>query len=310
METIIPPVDKSILEKELTKELYVRDTNNGNNQIYVFVHDQAPNVMRELGRLREMTFREAGGGTGKSMDIDSYDTSGSPFRQLIVWNPEDKEIVGGYRFILGNDVSMDKDGQPISATSKLFKFSNQFIKEYWPVTVELGRSFVQPIYQPTINLRKGMYSLDNLWDGLGTIVIDHPEVKFLFGKITMYPDYDTFARDLILYFMKIYFPDDEDLVVPRKPLQLETREKVLKSIFTGANYDENYRILTQKVRSLKENIPPLVNAYMNLSGSMKVFGTSINPAFGNVEETAIIITIADIYDYKKDRHISTYSKDN
>ncbi len=310
METIIPPVDKSILEKELTKDLFVRNANNGNNQIFVFVHDQAPNVMRELGRLREMTFREAGGGTGKSMDIDSYDTSGSPFRQLIVWDPEDKEIVGGYRFILGSDVLIGKDGQPISATSKLFKFSNQFIKEYWPVTVELGRSFVQPIYQPTINLRKGMYSLDNLWDGLGTIVIDHPEVKFLFGKITMYPDYDTFARDLILYFMKIYFPDDEDLVVPRKPLQLETREKVLKSIFTGANYDENYRILTQKVRSLKENIPPLVNAYMNLSGSMKVFGTSINPAFGNVEETAIIITIADIYDYKKDRHISTYSKDN
>ena len=310
METIIPPVDKSILEKELTKDLFVRNANNGNNQIFVFVHDQAPNVMRELGRLREMTFREAGGGTGKSMDIDSYDTSGSPFRQLIVWNPEDKEIVGGYRFILGSDVSMGKDGQPVSATSKLFKFSNQFIKEYWPVTVELGRSFVQPIYQPTINLRKGMYSLDNLWDGLGTIVIDHPEVKYLFGKITMYPDYDTFARDLILYFMKIYFPDDEDLVVPRKPLQLETREKVLKSIFTGVNYDENYRILTQKVRSLKENIPPLVNAYMNLSGSMKVFGTSINPAFGNVEETAIIITIADIYDYKKDRHISSYSKDN
>ena len=310
METIIPPVDKSILEKELTKDLFVRNANNGNNQIFVFVHDQAPNVMRELGRLREMTFREAGGGTGKSMDIDSYDTSDSPFRQLIVWDPEDKEIVGGYRFILGSDVLIGKDGQPISATSKLFKFSNQFIKEYWPVTVELGRSFVQPIYQPTINLRKGMYSLDNLWDGLGTIVIDHPEVKFLFGKITMYPDYDTFARDLILYFMKIYFPDDEDLVVPRKPLQLETREKVLKSIFTGANYDENYRILTQKVRSLKENIPQLVNAYMNLSGSMKVFGTSINPAFGNVEETAIIITIADIYDYKKDRHISTYSKDN
>ncbi len=310
METIIPPVDRTLLEKELTKELFVRETNNADNQIYVFTHDQAPNVMRELGRLREMTFREAGGGTGKAMDIDSFDTSDSPFKQLIVWNPEDKEIVGGYRFILGSDVALDKDGQPVSATSKLFKFSNKFIKEYWPITIELGRSFVQPIYQPTINLRKGMYSLDNLWDGLGAIVIDHPEVKYLFGKITMYPDFDTFARDLILYFMKLYFPDDENLVVPRKPLQLETREKVLKSIFTGANYDENYRILTQKVRSLKENIPPLVNAYMNLSGSMKVFGTSINPAFGNVEETAIIITIADIYDYKKDRHISTYSKEN
>ena len=110
--------------------------------------------------------------------------------------------------------------------------------------------------------------------------------------------------------MDKYFPDVENLVEPYDPLKLQTRDKILKSIFTGANYDEDYRILTQKVRKLKENIPPLVNAYMNLSGSMKTFGTSINPSFGDVEETAIIITIADIYDYKKDRHMSTFSNED
>jgi hypothetical protein len=307
METIISPVDRTLLEKELTKELFIRDTNNGNNQIYIFTNVQAPNLMREVGRLREVTFREAGGGTGKCCDIDMYDTADSPFKQLIVWNPEDNEIVGGYRFIHGKEVSNDKKGNPLSATSKLFKFSDKFIKEYWPYTYELGRSFVQPSYQPTINLRKGMYSLDNLWDGLGAITILSPEVKYFFGKITMYPDFDTFARDLILFFMHKYFPDDENLIEPYDPLKIQTRDKVLKSIFTGANYDEDYRILTQKVRKLKENIPPLVNAYMNLSGSMKTFGTSINTSFGDVEETAIIITIADIYDYKKDRHMSTFS---
>lgn len=307
METIIPPVDRTLIEKELTNELFIRDTNNGYNKIYIFTNDQAPNLMREVGRLREATFREAGGGTGKCCDIDMYDTAKSPFKQLIVWNPEDKEIVGGYRFIQGKDVSTDKKGNPLSPTSKLFKFSDTFIKDYWPNTYELGRSFVQPLYQPTINLRKGMYSLDNLWDGLGAITILSPEVKYFFGKITMYPDYDTFARDLILFFMLNYFPDDQNLVEPYDPLKLQTRDKVLKSIFTGANYDEDYRILTQKIRKLKENIPPLVNAYMNLSGSMKTFGTSINTAFGDVEETAIIITIADIYDYKKDRHMSTFS---
>lgn len=310
METIIPPVDRTLLKKELTKELFVRDTNNGHNQIYIFTNQQAPNLMRELGRLREQTFREASGGTGKCCDIDDYDTAKKPFKQLIVWSPEDEEIVGGYRYILGKDVAIDKDGLPISPTSRLFKFTEKYIKNYWPLTFELGRSFVQPIYQPTVNLRKGMYSLDNLWDGLGAITIMNPEVKYFFGKITMYPSYDSFARDMILYFMHKYFPDEEKLVTPRNPLILQTREKVLKSIFSGHNYDEDYKILVQKVRSLKEGIPPLVNAYMNLSGSMRTFGTAINDHFGNVEETAIMVTIADIYDYKKDRHISTFQSNN
>ncbi|MCF8369133.1 MAG: GNAT family N-acetyltransferase [Bacteroidales bacterium] len=306
METIISPVDRTLLEKELTKELFVRDTNNGHNQIYIFTHDQAPNLMRELGRLREYTFREASGGTGKCCDIDEYDTAEVPFRQLIVWSPDDKEIVGGYRFIFGKDVLPNKDGHPDSPTARLFKFSEKYIKEYWPETFELGRSFVQPMYQPTINLRKGMYSLDNLWDGLGAITILNPEVKYFFGKITMYPSYDSFARDMILYFMLKYFPDKENLVKPRDPLILQTREKILKSIFSGVNYDEDYKILVQKVRRLNEGIPPLVNAYMNLSGSMRTFGTAINDHFGMVEETAIMVTIADIYDYKKDRHISSF----
>ncbi len=306
METVIPPVDRGLIEKELTDELFVRDTNNGHNKIYIFTNDQAPNLMRELGRLREITFREASGGTGKCCDIDAYDTGESPFKQLIVWSPEDKEIVGGYRYNFGKDIVNDKDGYPVSPTSRLFKFSKKFIKVYWPQTFELGRSFVQPTYQPTVNLRKGMYSLDNLWDGLGAITIQNPEIKYFFGKITMYPSYDSFARDMILYFLHKYFPDKDKLVEPRNPLILQTREKVLKSIFLGANYDEDYKILVQKVRSLGEQIPPLVNAYMNLSGSMRTFGTAINENFGDVEETAIIITIADIYDYKKDRHMSTY----
>jgi hypothetical protein len=308
METVIPPVDRTLLKKELTKELFVRDTNNGHNQIYIFTHDQAPNLMRELGRLREVTFRDASGGTGKSLDIDEFDTAKVPFKQLIVWNPRDEEIVGGYRYISGSEVETDKDGHPLSPTARLFKFSEKYIKEFWPTTFELGRSFVQTMYQPMINLRKGMYSLDNLWDGLGAISVDNPEVKYYFGKITMYPSFDSFARDMILYFMHKYFPDGENLVYPRKPLIIQTREKVLKSIFDGANYDEDYKTLVQKVRITGMQIPPLVNAYMNLSGSMKMFGTAINDHFGDVEETAILITIADIYDYKKDRHLSSYKK--
>jgi hypothetical protein len=308
METIIPPVDRNLLDKELTDDVFVRDTNFGNNKIYIFSNTESPNLMREVGRLREITFRDARGGTGKELDIDDYDTAKNPFKQLIVWNPDDKEIIGGYRFIHGKDLEVIGKDEVRSPTSRLFRYSEMFINKYLHSTIELGRSFVQPLYQPTNNIRKGMYSLDNIWDGLGSIIIDNLDVKYLFGKVTMYPHFDNVARDMILYFLTKYFPDPENLLRPRNPLKLTTDEKVLNSIFQGCNYEEDYKILVQKVRALGENIPPLFNAYMNLSSTMKTFGTSVNDHFGDVEETGIIVTISDIYDYKKDRHISSYKK--
>jgi len=310
METIIPPVDRALIEKELNNDRFIRDTNNADNKIFVITHHDSPNTMREIGRLREMTFRDAGGGTGKSIDIDQYDTDEVPFKQLIVWDPDEREIIGGYRFIHGKDIRINEDGTLRTPTGKLFSFSEKFIREYLPVTVELGRSFVQTFYQPTVNLRRGMNSLDNIWDGLGAIVIDNPDIKYLFGKVTLYPHYDALAKDMLYYFIAKYFPDKDKLIVPKDPVPINTPAKVLKSIFTGCNYEEDYKILVQKIRSLKEQVPPLFNAYMNLSATMRSFGAAVNPGFGNVEEMGIIVTIADIYDYKKDRHISTYRKDD
>jgi hypothetical protein len=308
MEKIIPPVDRSLLESELTEDKFIRKTNNGNNLIYMFSFNDAPNLLNEVGRLREITFRDAGGGTGAAIDIDEFDVGENAFSQLIVWNPADKEIVGGYRVAHGNRL-VDKNGKVHSPTEELFTFSERFIKEYLPVSIELGRSFVSTNYQPHYNLRKGMYSLDNLWDGLGAIVIDNPDVKYLFGKVTMYPDYNSYARDLVLFFMERYFPDNEKLLIPKERLPLNTERSKLEEIFKGTTYEENYRILVQKVRTQNENIPPLVNAYMSLSATMRTFGTSLNRGFGDVEETGIIITIGDIHDIKKDRHILTYRKD-
>jgi len=310
METIIPPVDRALIEKELNDDRFIRDTNNANNKIYVITHHDSPNTVREIGRLREMTFRDAGGGTGKSIDIDKYDTGKDPFKQLIVWDPDEKEIIGGYRFMHGKEIKVNDDGSLHTPTGKLFNISQKFIDEYLPVTVELGRSFVQTFYQPTVDLRRGMYSLDNIWDGLGAIVIDNPDLKYMFGKVTLYPHYDTLAKDLLYYFIEKYFPDKDNLITPIHPIPLITPEKVLKSIFTGCNYDEDYKILVQKIRSLNEGVPPLFNAYMNLSATMRSFGAAVNEGFGNVEEMGILVTIADIYDYKKDRHLSTYVKDD
>ena len=310
MENIIEPVDKIVLKKELNKERFLRKTNNGNNEIYIITHHDSPNVMQEIGRLRELSFRDAGGGTGKSLDIDEFDISDTPYNQLIVWDPEDEEIVGGYRFIHCKDVPNNENNQPLLATSELFTFSNTFLKEYLPYTFELGRSFVQPLYQITYNYRKGMYSLDNLWDGLGAIVVDNPSLKYFFGKITMYPRFNVYARDLILFFLTKYFEDKDSLVIPINPISFQTDLRKLQSTFYGESFQDDYRILVQEVRRLKENVPPLVNAYMNLSQTMLYFGTAVNNSFGDVEESGIIIAIDDIYDIKKNRHLSTYNKED
>lgn len=308
MKTIISPVDKQLLKNELNSDTFLRKTNNGNNEIYIVSDADSPDVVREIGRLREVTFRDAGGGTGKELDLDSYDTGKHAFSQLVLWDPEEQEIIGGYRYINCMDLGRDDDGNVISPTASLFKYSDKFVNEYFPYTVELGRSFVQPLYQPSFNLRRGMYALDNLWDGLGTVIVENSKIKYMFGKVTMYPDFDSLARDMILFFLHKYFPDNENLITPINPLIIDTSEKILNNIFCGCNYDEDYRTLVQKVRKLGENVPPLVNAYMNLSSTMKTFGTAVNHRFGNVEETGILMIVDDIFPSKKDRHLTTYKK--
>ncbi len=305
MKDLIPAVSRAELKSELNKNTFVRATNNGNNEIYIITHSDSPFVMQEIGRLRELTFRAAGGGTGKEIDIDEFDISEYPYKQLIVWNPTEEEIVGGYRYIECKDAPI-VNGIVQLATTELFSFSEGFMKNYLPYTIELGRSFVQPKFQPSLDNRKGLFSLDNLWDGLGAIVVDNPNIKYFFGKVTMYTDFNVKARDLILYFMQYYFPDNENLVKPIHEVKMQQLKEEVFALFHGHEYKEGHKILNQQVRALGENIPPLVNAYMNLSLTMKSFGTAINEHFGGVEETGILVTISDIYESKKDRHINTY----
>ena len=302
---VIPPVPKEELLAELTDNIFVRKTNKGGNEIYDFTSHEAPALMKEVGRLREVTFRLAGGGTGKEADIDDYDVAEIPYRQLIVWDPDEQEILGGYRYILGNNLPKNEKGEVVLATSRLFHLSDKFINDILPYTIELGRSFVQPQYQSSKAGAKSLYALDNLWDGLGTLIIHYPEMKYFFGKVTMYTHYNQEARDLILGFMKKHFRDKENLVYPHNPVRISLSEEQLDEIFSGS-FEDDYKVLSRKVRELGENIPPLINAYMGLSPSMRTFGTAINDRFGDVEETGIIITIKDLYMQKIGRHVSTY----
>lgn len=308
MQDIIDKIPREALLKELTKERFVRKTNNGDNEIYIITHHDSPNTMQEIGRLREVTFRHAGGGTGLAVDIDDFDICAHPYKQLLVWDPVDHEIVGAYRYILCKDAEY-VNGKVLLATTELFDFSEEFYKTYLPYTIELGRSFIQPMYQPSEQFRKGLFSLDNLWDGLGAIVVDNPEMKYYYGKVTMYTDFNVTARDYILSFMKYYFPDPQKLVIPIHGIDINTDVSAFLNEIKDKPYKEGQTILNKLVRSLGENIPPMVNAYSNLSSTMLSFGTAINPTFGGVEETGILVTIADIYKSKSDRHIETYIKE-
>ncbi|MEG1684476.1 MAG: GNAT family N-acetyltransferase [Bacteroides sp.] len=310
MEDIIAPIAKEVLKSELTEEKRLRLTNKSNNEIYILTNQDSPNVMREIGRLREIAFRAAGGGTGLSMDIDEYDTMESPYKQLIVWNPEAEEVLGGYRYILGTDVRFDEHEHPILATAHMFNFSQKFIKEYLPTTIELGRSFVTLEYQSTRAGSKGLFALDNLWDGLGALTVVMPNVKYFFGKVTMYPSYHRQGRDMILYFLNKHFGDKDNLITPMQPLKIETDEAQLKRLFNKDTFKEDYKVLNTEIRKVGYNIPPLVNAYMSLSPTMRMFGTAINYGFGDVEETGILIAVNEILEDKRIRHIESFAKEN
>lgn len=302
MKDIIPAIDRAVLEQELNADRFVRHTNNGNNLLYICNAHNSPNVIREIGRLRELTFRDAGGGTGLDCDLDDFDTGEFPYEQLIVWNPEDREILGGYRFICCGKARRS-DGSYHLATTELFSFSEKFCNEFLPTTIELGRSFVQPQYQSG---RKSLFALDNLWDGLGALTVDYPDMHYFFGKVTMYNDFNREARNLILHFMQHYFPDPDALCVPLQPLPIDMDMSEFETELDSKSYKDGHVCLNRRVRALGENIPPLFNAYMNTSGTMRTFGTAPNHEFGDVEETGILVTIPDIYPTKKDRHVSSY----
>ena len=301
---IIPPVDRELLRSELSDDKLIRKTNKLNNDIYIVNHHNSPNVMQEIGRLRELTFAMSGGGTGNPVDIDERDTAEICYDQLIVYSPEDDEIVSGYRFIDCSKVLDDDRFKTHLSTAHYFNFSDHFVNEYLPYTIELGRSWVQPAYQPSQNPRKGIFALDNLWDGLGALVITHKHVEHFYGKVTMYPTYDKEARNALLSFMHYFFPDNDGLVTPKNPLVYNQNNAKFIRMIKGLEYKEAYKLLSRFIKAREETVPPLINQYMSLSNTMKMFGTCVNEDFGDVEESGILVTIADVYPEKSERHLS------
>lgn len=307
---IRPAVPVEAIKAELTQERFVRYTSKLNNEIYIVNVHNSPETVQEVGRLRELTFASADGGTGKPVDLDELDLSDNPYQQLIVWNPEEEEIVGGYRFIDGATIAGGK-GNPQHDLSMghYFQFSPQFLEEYLPHSIELGRSWVQPKYQPAVDPRKGMFALDNIWDGLGAIVLKYENMRHFYGKVTMYPSYDRNARNWVLNFLEHYFPDTEGLMHPILQAELQILPGLeqhfpIDRLDFSTNFKKGLRNLGKLTSEFGESVPPLIKQYMVLSPEMKTFGTFVNADFGNVEETGILISVDKIYEEKRSRYIT------
>lgn len=307
MKPIIPPIDKEVLKKELTADKFFRPTNKAHNEIYVVTAHNSPNIMLEIGRLRELSFRAGGGGTGEEIDTDKYDYMEKPYSQLIVWNPADEEIIGGYRFLSGCDVDYYENGQPKFVMSHLFTFSDKFIKEYIPHTIELGRAFVQPNYQTSKMGMKSLFALDNLWDGLGALILKVKDARYFIGKVTIYEDYPITSRELIYEYLHRYFPDPDKMITAKNPIHTSRNGKLIaKRIYNGLDSSGDYKTLQKAVRNEGVVVPPMFNAYIGLTNTMRVFGSIFDPEFGSVYETGIMITMADLLETKQKRYMEPY----
>ena len=301
MKEIIPPVKTALLERELEGHL-LRPSNKADNLIYDITAHECPNVMREIARLREISYRDGGGATGNEMDIDDMDTMPRPYHQLIVWDPDNKQIIGGYRYLFGHEAEI-RDGQPYITSAHLFHYSDQFIREYLPNTIEFGRAFVQPMYQKREMGVKALFALDNIWDGIGAIVHNHPEIRWMIGKVTIYPDYNEKARELIYSYLNTYHRGKEGLFAPYQPLAVHP---LADSPFIGDDKQENYHILQRAVREQGTVIPPMFSAYLNLTNDLEFFGNAVNDELANVYETGIMVDLNTVYPEKKERYITPY----
>ena len=303
---IIDPVDINLLKSELNEKTFLRHTNRGNNEIYVVNNEVAPNVLKEIGRLREVSFRAVGGGSGTPCDMDHFDLEDKACFQLLVWNPEADEIIGGYRFTRWGMASFHENGQPYVNTEHLFDFSQEFIDTYFPYCLEMARAFIQPKSQSAEGGRKALFALDNLWDGIGGLVAQDPSIRYLAGKVTIYSSSPDMSRKAMVYYLDMCFGDREGLLVSKRPETCTPEESAFfREMFNGADYKENYQILNNYVKSFGDTIPPLIHSYIGLSPTMKTFGTTFDPDFGDCYDTAMMITISDIYQEKHERYIDS-----
>lgn len=282
------------LGRELQKAELVCRLRGSQSEVYSFDGGVCRGLMAEVWRLRD----EAFGGVGVRLDdgcaMQQGDVDGT-YRQLIVWDVRRGAIAGGYRYAVGGEVVAER-----LSLARYFNLSERFVTEFLPRGLELGRTFVAVEYQRSA-ARSALYALSDLWQGLSRVVIGRG-IRYLFGRVTLYPELGIRARNLLLGFMRYGFPCREPLMVAHRPLNSGISRRSFRRLFVGETVEENYKILTQRMRSMHRNIPPMISSYMRLSPSMQCFDSYVNEDLGGAVEVAIMLDKEEFYDDVKRRY--------
>lgn len=289
--TIARPEDRQTLKQELKKGKLLGETKDG-KKIFLFDYIKDSALIREIGRLREFTFRKVGEGSGEKRDNDKYDKI---YRHLILWDDEKLEIVGAYR--IGETNSILETGKELY-TESLFHYKKEH-KESLVDAIELGRSFVQPAFW-------GSRALDYLWQGIGAYLKHNPHIKTMFGPVSIPANFSSSAKETLVYFYTRYYGSTKSDVTSKNPFTISrNRQKELEEIFTGENYKENFTILRDQLTQMNASVPTLYKQYSELceDGGVVFSDFGIDPEFGNCIDGFIIVDVRKIKEIKRKRYI-------
>jgi len=297
IENIIHPVKTKLIRNELKNSQLIGETKDG-KFVYLFDYASNSSVMREIGRLRELSFRQVQEGTGNTLDVDSYDRY---YRHLILWDEEELEIIGSYRIGEAKNILKEK-GKIGLYTNSLFKFDHTLIP-YLENAIELGRSFIQPRYQ-------GKHSLDYLWYGIGAYLHQHPEIRYMFGPVSLSTSLPKEAQKIIASFYTDLFGHENTLSIPRLPFEFDQVKdfKQFKNISNETEYKRAFSILKGKMADFGVKIPILYKQYVELCqpGGCKFLGFNIDPKFSHCIDALILVDINTIKEKKRQRYIDTH----
>ncbi|NOU43244.1 MAG: lysophospholipid acyltransferase family protein [Methyloglobulus sp.] len=292
VETVIHPADTKAIKKGLYNSALLGETRDGKKIFLYDYQDDCP-VMHEIARLRELTFRCVEEGTGLAFDLDKFDTY---YRHIVLWDENDLEIVGAYRIGEGAEI-MDAKGVAGFYTNTLFDLTKTFA-DYLPYSIELGRSFVQPRYW-------GQRSLEYLWYGIGAYLREHPEVKYLFGPVSLSNTYPQLAKELIISFYQQQFGTEMPHVTANLPFELSAAsQRFAKQEFSN-DYSTSFKILNTELKKLGVKVPTLYKQYVELcvDKGCHFIGFNIDPDFNNCIDSLIMVEIDKIAPKKKQRYI-------
>ncbi len=294
-KTIAHPQDRRALKQELKQAELLGETADG-KKIYLFDYHPDSVVMQEIGRLREIAFRTVGEGTGEKRDLDRYDQY---YRHLILWDEDDLEIAGAYRIGEGR-LRMQKADYRLYSES-LFSYSEQ-MDSIFEQGIELGRSFVQPRYW-------GKRSLDYLWYGIGAYLRRHPDVRYLFGPVSLSNSYPKRARDLLVWFYRHYFADTAWLARSRSPYPLDSdAEATIRQLFSGDDYREDFSRLREQLDFLGVSVPTLYKQYSELCepGGVSFLDFGIDADFNYCIDGLVLVDTHKVKARKRERYIGSH----